>query len=1618
MGNRVSLGVGDRKVRRRSRRPGWELMERRQLLSTYLVTNTNDDTNPNSLRWAILQANAGTGSSSIGFDIPGSGVQTIDLGTPLPALENPVTIDGTTQPGYKGTPLVVLDGSALPSGSDGLVFSGGGSGLSGLAVVGFSGSGVVLNSSLGGNVIEGDYLGTLPSGTHAEGNGTGLSIIGSPSNTVGGTSAGSANVISGNTGDGILIQRTQTDSSENLIIGNLIGTAAGGTTGLGNSKSGIEIDAASNNQLGAPSSRANVVAGNLGAGITIDSGASGTNIQNNNVGVGSDGKTAVGNGGDGILLDDAPGTQIGGTDFDQANLIGANQGNGINVEGDTTGLLVLGNLIGTDLSLQLNLGNLSSGVRLASSSNTIGGLNAGAANFIYNNGTGAVGSGVLLFGTVDHNAILSNSIYKNANLGINLGDGPTPNHAPGTPGPNNYQNYPVLSQAVSDGKTTAITGTLSESPSTQYLIQFFASPTADPSGFGQGKILLGSDSIQTDANGNASFSLPLGMGSAPGSYISATATDPQGDTSEFALDVQTQGEINLILSGTATPNPVLAGSDVTYALSVSNQGSIDAHGVTLTDQLPPGVTVVSASASQGFVIYKPGRPTVTATLGTLPAGGTAQVTIVATSPGSAGTITDTATVTSQETDPNPSAESVSLTTSVELAADVAVAISASPDPVPVQGDLTYTITVSNLGPSSASNVSASLPLPVATTFVSASASAGTASFGAGQVTALLGDLAANGQATVTVVVQADAVGSLTATASASSDNIDPNTGNNSATVTTQVEASADLAVALSSSASAVADGIDFAYTVTVTNNGPSDDTNVAISDTLPQGVTFVSAASDQGLTPTESAGVVSLSLTTLKALASASITIVLDPTASPGATLTDSASAAGQVSDPNPANDAAALTLPVTGKSDLGISVTAQPALVYQGQDFTYTITATNQGPDDEPDATINSQLPGDLTFVSSAYSQGTAPVVNQNGLFTADLGPLPANHTAVVTLVAIPGSGSVGTLATTFSIQGQNVDPNPSNNSAQASVSVAPSTALSIAISPGAQPAFELVDWTYTLVVSNSGLSDATGVTAVAPLPANVVLVSATSSQGAPPTAANGSVSAAMGTIATGQTATVTMVVQPQTAGSMSLGASVSGNEFDLNPAGEQASATVTVAPSVNLSVNLSPAAQSVSTGHAFSCTALVTNTGPAAASNVVLTLPLLSGLVIDGATSTQGTVAPAPGQLVAQLGQINPASSAMVTMTLTATVPGTFTQTASLTQTENQLNPAGSTASATITALESPGLIQFGAASYSVPETAGSAILTVLRSDGSLGAVNVNYQTVAVNAVSGLDFVPTSGNLSFAAGQTTGTITVPVLADPWDNHDEYVNVVLSSPTGGALLGAQAQAGLRIVDVDPDFTPPQVSQLTWSGTARSITSLNLSFTAPLDPVCAVNPANYELLDLSASNQSMAVVAPAYSTATRSVTLVPRVPLTSGHLFEVVVRGNGAGAIEDVAGVMLDGAGTNSPGTSYVATFVQGTKLQYVDGSGNRVMLKLKGPGYLQQVRNQAGDGVVLNVVGEAPHRTTLSGSVHATRGSKGRTNLGVITGLGRFGDVRVLLSSPPFFVRQYPFIRRGIGVF
>jgi hypothetical protein len=228
------------------------------------------------------------------------------------------------------------------------------------------------------------------------------------------------------------------------------------------------------------------------------------------------------------------------------NLISGNLGIGVDLFAGTITSQVQGNIIGADIGGTNPLGNSVGGVSIGGNGNTVGGTDPTARNIIAFNGTGPnSGAGVSVQNNAGYiqNAILGNSIFSNMALGIDLvsqPDGPggvTPNdQGDADVGANNLQNYPVLHSVTNSGGMTNISGTLNSMANVTYRIEFFANDTIDPTGYGEGKIFLGFISSTTNASGDATFTAAFPQIGA-GQRVTATATDPDGNTSEFCAAI-------------------------------------------------------------------------------------------------------------------------------------------------------------------------------------------------------------------------------------------------------------------------------------------------------------------------------------------------------------------------------------------------------------------------------------------------------------------------------------------------------------------------------------------------------------------------------------------------------------------------------------------------------------------------------------------------------------------------------------------------------------------------------------------------------------------------------------------------------------------------------------------------------------------------------------------------------------------------------------------------------------------------------------------------------------------------------------------------------------------------
>jgi hypothetical protein len=409
----------------------------------------------------------------------------------------------------------------------------------------------ISGSSALGNEVQGNFIGTNAGASAALGNGeNGVVIFEAFENTVGGTGASASNVILGNGADGVLIDGSS--ATENVVLGNFIGTNFFGTAGLGNGADGVLIasGAESNTIGGTPGGlgdvfsggAGNVISGNRDDGVEIRDDALGNAVEGNFIGINPDGTGALDNSGDGVDISNADDNTIGGTVSGARNVISGNQGDGVVLFGTgATGNEILGNFIGTDKDGTNPVGNSDGIVISSANDNTIGGTASGAGNRIAHN----EGDGMLVFGgAAVGNRILSNSIFSNGELGIDLGtEGVTPNDDddPDAPGSNNrLQNFPVIVSATRSNTTnsTTITGTLNSNPSQSFTIQCFVTePEGDPSDHGEGQSPVAQTTAATNTNGDGSFACESPVPQ-PGQTVTATATNTAtGDTSEFSLNV-------------------------------------------------------------------------------------------------------------------------------------------------------------------------------------------------------------------------------------------------------------------------------------------------------------------------------------------------------------------------------------------------------------------------------------------------------------------------------------------------------------------------------------------------------------------------------------------------------------------------------------------------------------------------------------------------------------------------------------------------------------------------------------------------------------------------------------------------------------------------------------------------------------------------------------------------------------------------------------------------------------------------------------------------------------------------------------------------------------------------
>jgi len=474
--------------------------------------------------------------------------------------------------------------------------------------------------------------------------------------------------------------------------------------------------------------------------------------------------------------------------------------------------------------------------------------------------------------------------------------------------------------------------------------------------------------------------------------------------------------------------------------------------------------------------------------------------------------------------------------------------------------------------------------------------------------------------------------------------------------------------------------------------------------------------------------------------------------------------------------------------ADLTVTKTADVANPVPGQVIDYTISVQNVGTTAASASTVTDSLPAGMTLI--AASTDTGSVTASGGTVSGDLGTIAAAGAATVHVFASVDTGTTGLLANNVSVSSPD-DTNTANNSATADVtaSAAAGTAADLSLGASGLPASMTVgqQGTLTLTVTNISANSASNVQLMGMLPSGVSLLSASASGSGTVTENNGLLTANLGTLAPGGSATVTLVELAAAPGSVNETATATTSSGDSNTANNSATASTTIDPAGSAAADLAvtkTAAASGTVGSDLTYTITVTNdsaTNTATASTLTDALPL--GLTFVSATSTAGSVSASGGIVTANLGDLAPGASDTITLVGLPTVAGTLTNTAVASTTAGDTNVANNTATAT-TLISAPAEADVSITKIATPDpdTVGQNLtytITVQNTGGTDAA-----GTVVTDALpAGVTYVSSSSSAG-SVSNSGGTITAN-LGTLAAGATDTISIVVTPNAAGTLVNS-----------------------------------------------------------------------------------------------------------------------------------------------------------------------------------------------------------------------------------------
>lgn len=655
---------------------------------------------------------------------------------------------------------------------------------------------------------------------------------------------------------------------------------------------------------------------------------------------------------------------------------------------------------------------------------------------------------------------------------------------------------------------------------------------------------------------------------------------------------------DLSVTKTHRPDPAVAGQDLFYDVTVSNNGPNDSGAVTVTDTLPADVSYVTnnlaAPSSCTVSSPPPGTgQTVTCQLPPIANAGTVTFTIQvlvhqdADATSGPHSITNTVSVSQLgSADPDASNNTAQDTALVQDSADLKVTKVCTPDTTIYAGQpINCTVYVDNSGPSDARAVVVDDAILSNGTFtvsnVSPALSSGTPGCtlstisGGQQLTCRLGPGPAAttsnpGRLTMSYTLNTTEGQNINNVATARSDTPDPDTSNNKATVNLTVTSSADVSLTAGGPTSPTAGGAPVTWTFTATNNGPSTANGVVIADAVPAGVhvTAVSgttASSCVAGVPGDASQPASCQFGSLASGATRTLSVTV--TVDPGTTgvLHNDGRVSSTTFDPDLSNNLAHLDATVVVDSDLAETLVATPNPVIAGRVLTFKATTTNNGPSTATGVTLTVTLPSGVTYQGTSSTGPASCGLLTPTEFSCTLGTLTPGQTVSVfvdTLVA-PSVAAGATLTGSATVSSASADSTSGNNTASTTASVIRSADLGIVLTSDANVYKPSTVIHYTFTVTNSGPSDAAGVQVAQTMPSTKIMtyVSNNGSCPAPTGTTTQTFTCALGTIPAGATVTVqlNMLIRGNK-GTISSTATVSSSTPDPVSANNSSTRNVTV--------------------------------------------------------------------------------------------------------------------------------------------------------------------------------------------------------------------------------------------------------------------------------------------------------------------------------------------------------------------------------------------------------------------------------------------------------------------------